>query len=92
LSNWLTGILPNNAARLPKQNSPANSAPDGGRAAQAPGIFSHSLSVISVGLQTQVSARCRMHHKKPLPVSGEWLYARCNFYLVKLNIPVQTPL
>jgi hypothetical protein len=25
-------------------------------------------------------------------LSGELLYARCNFYLVKLNVPVQTPL
>jgi hypothetical protein len=30
--------------------------------------------------------------QESLPVSGELLYARCNFYLVKLNVPVQTPL
>jgi hypothetical protein len=27
-----------------------------------------------------------------LPLSGELPYARYNFYLVKLNVPVQTPL
>jgi hypothetical protein len=40
LSNWLTGILPHNAARLPnKHKQPANSAPDLGKAAHSPGIF-----------------------------------------------------
>jgi hypothetical protein len=29
--------------------------------------------------------------QESLPVSGELLYARYNFYLVKLNVPVQTP-
>jgi hypothetical protein len=63
-------------------------------------LSKHSSNVHFLSSMPQIGAKAFVMRSRQftpkgqesLPVSGEFLCARYNFYLVKLNIPVQTPL